>query len=322
MITTIIADFDNMAQTQKATLSTSTSSESRRTQKRGLQRGRLTCLNRRTRRTKYQIGTSGFMTSRKRWDSLSCLNAIEYNSSFYSLPTEASLKKLNESLPEGVEVVAKVSKYITHTKRLKDVEESWKLFWDRMSFLGKERFRTVLFQMPPTFKRSDITVARIQALKTYIPEDVNVVFEFRDVSWLTNETYELFKELRWCISGTWIQKTDTNVKWMGTMPPGLYIPPRTAPYSYLRVHGQRGFRGYLSADQLAAIKNRLSKISVETSYVFFNNVFFPDRKDYCLVETALGEIPMSYSAVCNAIEMANSIRRSRSNMSRLNIVGN
>lgn len=261
------------------------------------------------------------MTSRARWDKLDCLNAIELNSSFYRTPSVAALTKLRDSLPVGVEVVPKVAKYITHTKRLKDVQDSWQTYWERLSILGPERLRTVLFQMPPSFRRTDETVERIRALKGYLPQSLNVVFEFRDVSWLVPETYALFTELQWCVAGTSIKKADGNTRWLGTMPSGLYIPPRTCSYSYLRVHGQQGYKGGLSKDEVLSLRKQLGKLKVSTSYVFFNNVFFANRSDYCIVETVTGPIDMNYAAVCNAIELSDIVGSSSSNVSRLNIVG-
>ena len=84
---------------------------------------------------KYQIGTSGFMVTRTQWISLECLNCIEINSTFYSLPTAKIVSNWSE-LPERVSFVIKASKYITHVKRLKDVRDAWNKLWGRITPLG------------------------------------------------------------------------------------------------------------------------------------------------------------------------------------------
>ena len=76
---------------------------------------------------KYQIGTSGFMVSQSVWFKLDCLNCIEINSSFYRLPSPETIEKWR-NFPENVNVSIKASKYITHIKRLHDVEEGVRLF--------------------------------------------------------------------------------------------------------------------------------------------------------------------------------------------------
>ena len=62
----------------------------------------------------------------------------------------------------------------------------------------------------------------------FIPQILNkkidIVFEFRDVSWFEKQdVIELFKTRNWTLGGTFIEKKSGG-KWMGTMPNGLHIP--------------------------------------------------------------------------------------------------
>jgi hypothetical protein len=197
-----------------------------------------------------------------------------------------------------VHIVIKASKYITHIKRLNDVQEAWDKLWTQISKLGK-KMSCVLFQLPPSFNKTEINVGRIEAMKAYLPKNIDIAFEFRNKSWLEDSTYDVFKKLKWCVVGTYINKRE-GTNWVGNMPPGLYMPPRTTDYNYIRIHGKKGWKGQLSQAELKKIREALAAQAVRTSYVMFNNTFFDPRSGHCMVD---GE-PIRYAAVCNAVEFA------------------
>ena len=255
----------------------------------------------RSKDSKYQVGTSGFMVSQAQWSKLSCLNCIELNSSFYRIPSDGTIKSLNK-LPSNVNVVIKASKYITHIKRLKDVQEAWEKLWGQISKLGN-RLTCVLFQLPPTFNKTDINVERIRAMKSYLPSGIGYAFEFRNSSWLEESTYDVMRSLGFCVVGTYIVKRATT-NWVGTMPPGLFVPPKTTNFNYIRIHGKKGWKGELSEKELDKIQSELSKQKTSKSYVMFNNTFFDKRSDTC----SINDISIRYAAVCNAAEFASNVR--------------
>jgi uncharacterized protein YecE (DUF72 family) len=224
--------------------------------------------------TKYQIGTSGFMVSQSVWFDTNCLNCIEINSTFYHLPSEKSIQKWKHQFPPNVGIVIKASKYITHIKRLKDVEEAWNTLW-----------------------------RAIRAMRKYIPARLKIAFEFRDISWFVPSVYKSFRSMNWCVAGTYIIKKEGS-HWMGTMPPGLNLPPRTANFTYLRIHGGRGYRGSLSEPELSLLLKSVQKEGGSQSFIFFNNTF--GKK--CVID--IGE-RIRYAAVCNAIEFSHLIQRRR-----------
>ena len=248
---------------------------------------------------RFQVGTSGFMTSKKQWLKCKSMNCIELNSSFYRIPSDAVINNLCK-LPKHVKIICKVSKYITHIKRLKDIDEAFQIFWNQVSKLG-ERLTCILFQFPPSFIENSVNIARLNQLHTIIPK-VNVAIEFRDASWLNTKTYDLFRNLEWCIVGTLINKRSTT-KWVGTMPNGLFIPPRTCNLSYLRIHGKKGWKGEITSNQMQEIRNELLKQKVKMSYVMFNNTFF-DKKATC--KNVNGET-IKFAAVYDATVFASEI---------------
>ena len=254
----------------------------------------------RTASNKYQIGTSGFMVSQAQWLDMKCLNCIEINGTFYSLPSEKTIEKWG-SFPSHVGIVIKASKYITHIKRLKDVKPAWELLWKQIAPLG-DRLHCVLFQLPPSFSYKDENIQRIIDMKKYMPKNLRVAFEFRNSGWFNDDTYKAFKSLKWCVAGTYIQKK-TGTSWMGTMPGGLNLPPSTTNFTYLRIHGARGYKGSLSEDKLQEIKQALKKQNGHKTFVMFNNTFFDPRSKFCTIN----EKKVKYAAVCNAVEFTNLI---------------
>ena len=257
----------------------------------------LRSASRKRRLYRMEVGTSGFMTSQTQWLKLSMLNCIEMNSSFYRLPTEKTIQRLS-AFPDRVSFVFKVSKYITHIKRLKDVEEAWGKFWDSVKVLAP-RMVTVLFQMPPSFHNKPENVERIVALKKYLPSSITPAFEFRDKSWIDDSTYALFRKLKWCIVGTVISKQE-GTRWMGSMPNGVFLPPMTTDMTYMRVHGRKGFRGSLSDAALQALRKQILSRKTFINVCMFNNVFFDRRGTSCKYD---GET-VKYAAVCNACQFA------------------
>ena len=260
--------------------------------------GKLMCINKPS--SKYQIGTSGFMVSQSVWLSLGCLNCIEINGTFYRLPSAKLIDKWRD-FPKNVNIAIKASRYITHIKRLHDVEEGWKLLWNSIKPLGR-KLQAILFQLPPSFTYKEENMERIEKMNEYIPSNLNIVFEFRDISWFKPEVYEKFKKMNWCIAGTYIQK-QMGSKWMGTMSEGLKLPPRTASFNYLRIHVKRGYKGSLDSNELKEIKKQIDKQGGNKSFIMFNNTFFDPRSKYCMIENN----KIKYAAVCNAVEFSSLI---------------
>ena len=91
---------------------------------------------------------------------------------------------------------------------------------------------------------------------------------------------------------------------MGTMPGGLNLPPRTADFTYLRIHGARGSKGALNDETLREIRAQLKKQKGRKTFVMFNNTFFDPRSKYCTINGT----KVKYAAVCNAVEFSNIVK--------------
>ena len=258
-------------------------------------RKNITC--RRRNNSLFCVGTSGFMVPQRTWLSLECLNCIEINSTFYRIPSEKVVEGWKSS-PDRVAYIIKASRFITHIKRLNDVEDAWNRLWSSIKHLGS-RLKCVLFQLPPSFVNKDENIRRVEGMRKFLPRDLNIAIEFRHPSWFVNQTYTMMRKRGWCVVGTYISKKDGD-NWMGTMSSGLIIPPLTAKFSYMRIHGAKGFRGSLTATQIADLRRKLVSQKPSLSFVMFNNVFFDSRGTTC----TLNGNKIRYAAVCNAVQFA------------------
>ena len=63
---------------------------------------------------------------------------VELNNSFYRLPSEASFTDWRRRTPDDFVFAVKMSRFLTHQKRLRDPAEPVELFLDRAKHLGSK----------------------------------------------------------------------------------------------------------------------------------------------------------------------------------------
>ncbi len=88
---------------------------------------------------------------------------VELNNSFYKLPSEKAFTTWRESTPDNFVFAVKVSRFITHIKRLKNLGSAVDNFLSRVALLG-EKLGPLLYQLPPNMKRND------ELLKDFFPQ--------------------------------------------------------------------------------------------------------------------------------------------------------
>ena len=149
------------------------------------------------------IGTSGW--SYDHWDGVlfeagtpadeqlaayaDSFDTVEVDNTFYQLPDEGTLEAWEETAPDGFQFAIQASRYITHMKKLKDVDESVGELLDRVELLG-DKLGPILFQCPPNWNRD---AERLAAFLDVLPRGHEYAFEFRDPSWFHDEIYELLR---------------------------------------------------------------------------------------------------------------------------------
>jgi uncharacterized protein YecE (DUF72 family) len=80
------------------------------------------------------------------------LSSIEINGSFYSLQRPEFFARWYEDTPEDFAFAVKGPRFITHMKRLRDVETPLANFFASGVFNLREKFGPILWQFPPQFR--------------------------------------------------------------------------------------------------------------------------------------------------------------------------
>lgn len=116
------------------------------------------------------------------------LKAVEINNTFYRMPKREVLEGWAAQVPEEFRFILKVTRRITHFKRLKEsAAEELTYVLETSAALGDRR-GPMLFQLPPNFKQD---AERLRAFLELFPEGFRAAFEFRHPSWYDDETYEI-----------------------------------------------------------------------------------------------------------------------------------
>jgi uncharacterized protein YecE (DUF72 family) len=184
-------------------------------------------------------------------------DTTEINASFYRLPTEKAVAGWREKTPDAFLFAWKASRWITHRKRLKDVEDSIALVYGRMAGLG-DRLGPALFQLPPSLKRDD---ERLAAFLKLLPEAPRATIEFRHPSWYAPAVFDLLRDrdVALCVSDHHHAPAPWEV---------------TASWVYVRGHGPSG--AYWGAYDEAALKAWAERLSAWRQagldgFCFFDN---------------------------------------------------
>src|SRR5512137_417366 len=219
----------------------------------------------------FHIGTSGWMYDhwhgefyprelpKTKWFShySQHFSTVELNSSFYHLPSEKAFGTWQDKAPDGFIYAVKVSRYITHMKKLRDAGEPLQTFISRARLLG-DKLGPLLYQLPPGMKRND---AVLEAFLKLLPPDLHHVFEFRNESWFDDEVYALLRKYSagFCIYDL----------------PGTTTPlVATADFAYVRFHGSTGlYDSCYTDDELESWAKKTAKLGkgLSSAYVYFNN---------------------------------------------------
>lgn len=90
--------------------------------------------------------------------------SIELNGSFYSLQRPESYANWYHSTPPGFVFAVKGSRYITHIRRLREVEQPLASFFAQGLFNLREKLGPLLWQLPPSLRYDEDALERFLAL--------------------------------------------------------------------------------------------------------------------------------------------------------------
>ncbi|MFG3602934.1 DUF72 domain-containing protein [Micromonospora chersina] len=183
---------------------------------------------------------------------------VEVNNAFYRLPERDTFVAWRDRTPDDFCVAVKMSRYLTHIKRLREPAEPVARFLDRATGLG-DRLGPVLVQLPPTMRADP---AALDATLRLFPAEVRVAVEPRHQSWWTDDTRRVLERHRAAL--VWADRLSRPITPLW----------RTTDFGYLRLHEGRArpWPRYGRA-ALATWVRRLATAfpAGEPAYVYFNN---------------------------------------------------
>ena len=185
-------------------------------------------------------------------------DTVEVNSTFYRLASRAAVAAWVEQTPPEFVFSLKASRYLTHMKRLADMERGVVRFYERIEPLVEAgRLGPVLWQLPERFHRDD---ERLASALDRLPPGRHC-FEFRHPSWFVPGVCELLRQHRVALV---IQHHPERP---------FQAHAFTADWTFVRFHyGARGRRGNYSRSELEGWVARLAEWRRQIEvFAYFNN---------------------------------------------------
>jgi len=245
-----------------------------------------------------KIGTSGFSfpdwkgtvypTSIREREMLSFyekelgFNTLEINFTYYTLPSQKSFAAMSKKTSKGFEFVVKSFKGMTHeirdkeTGEMVDNRETFKKFrYSLIPLIEDGKLACVLAQFPYGFFPNRVNFDYLQRFKEEM-EEIPLVFEFRNQTWLKEGTFPFLEENRigFCVVD--------EPKLPKLMP---YLPKATSEIGYFRFHGRNPnwfnvpikvrYDYLYSEEELREFMPGIKDISKKTAktLIFFNNCY-------------------------------------------------
>lgn len=185
-------------------------------------------------------------------------DTVEVNSTFYRLPRREAVAAWVDGSPPGFLFAVKASRFLTHMKRLTDMERGVDRFYERIEPLVRSpKMGPVLWQLPETFHRND---ERLAGALTKLPPGRHC-FEFRHASWFAEDVYRLLGE-----HGVALVIGDHPAR-----PFQAY--ELTADWTFIRFHhGSLGRNGNYSDRELEGWSRRIGEWRRQVEvFAYFNN---------------------------------------------------
>lgn len=184
----------------------------------------------------------------------------EINASFYKLPLVSTVEDWANTVNARFRFCPKISRYVTHTKKLNDPAQTLPRFFEVFDRVIK-KLGPVLLQLPPNLHyHEERAITFFDALVKY--KGYHFALEPRHESWMTPAAIKLLKKYK--IAFVIAESGDR-------FPSGEFI---TAKNIYIRFHGPKG--DYASGYSATYLQRYAEKISQWQQaghhiWVFFNN---------------------------------------------------
>ena len=128
----------------------------------------------------------------RRWlEHYACeFETVEVNSTFYRLAKPEAVARWVAETPAGFVLTVKASRYMTHVRRLQNLDEPLARYFEAIApLVSSGKLGPVLWQLPANFRRDEDRLA--DALERF-PRGRHC-FEFRHESWFTDEVYAILR---------------------------------------------------------------------------------------------------------------------------------
>jgi len=201
-------------------------------------------------------------------------NAVEINSTYYTIPGVASFASMARKTPEQFQFVVKAHQDMTHADE--PGQEIFDTFLYAIEPLQtSNKLGCILAQFPWSFKNTPKNVVKLQDFKNRVG-DLPTVVEFRNADWVNQDTFDLLREL-----GMGFCSVD-EPRLKGLMPP---VTVATSDIGYVRFHGRNArewwrhdeayqrYNYLYSEEELNEWVPRVEEVNSQAvkTYVFFNN---------------------------------------------------
>jgi uncharacterized protein YecE (DUF72 family) len=201
-------------------------------------------------------------------------NTCEINSTYYTIIGTASMNSMVEKTGDGFKFSIKANQKMTHQRE--DNAEVFEAFHRMLEpAIAAEKLGCVLAQFPYSFRPGSSGMDYLGLLRERLA-DLPVVVEFRNARWLTDEVFELLRQLELgfcCVD---------EPKLPNLMPPVTEVTGATA---YVRFHGRNSAKWWqhehayerydysYSAEELGEWLPRIRQLdsAAENTFVFANN---------------------------------------------------
>ena len=186
------------------------------------------------------------------------LDTVEINNTFYRLPSRDAVANWVEQTPPDFVFAVKSSRYLTHIKRLTDMDQGVARLLERLEPLTTSpKMGPMLWQLPGNFRRDD---ERLAFALEHLPPGRHA-FEFRHPSWFADEVLAALRAHGVALT-------------IGDHPERPWQPhDLTADFTFVRLHyGHRGRRGNYSATELDEWADELRRLARRADvFAYFNN---------------------------------------------------
>ena len=200
---------------------------------------------------------------------------VEIDSTFYRYPSKGTVMGWTRYSPDGFVYTAKLPGLITHEKKLElaqNIDEDLQRFLELMEPLSLSgKLGCILIQLPPRF---DYRPKQLEDFLKLLPTYVKFAIEFRDPSWMRNETWALLEKYK--VAYTIVDEP--------LLPPETHL---TSKIAYFRWHGQ-GTRPWYNyryrPEELEPWAPRVQEVAsnVERVFGYFNNHYHGYAVENCL----------------------------------------